>query len=483
MQCEIRIKLKDDNGAAFGGIGSIWLLENIQSYGSVRAAAAAMELSYPKALKLLKNLEDNLGYQVVARTKGGAARGGAELTPAGLLFLEEFRKFYAKVQQATDREAALFWNIVQKSKALLMLLILAVLPLTACSAKEGQGAAPPAGHPMAAAVASAGEARPPFLGAANTRQVIDSAGRNVAVSVNIRKIAAAGPVAAALLYAIAPEKMAGWSTKLAPESLALLPENVRGLPVIGRLSGRGGTASYEQFLRYGVDLVIDYGDIGPTYISLADRVQAQTGLPYLLLDGSLEKAPETLALLAQILGREAAAESQIEQAQMLLSRAAALRETFGAKGRPPVFYLAKGSDGLESAGDGAIHAALLRLLGFKNAIPRSTQHGLVRISFEELLNIQPDYIVTNDYALYEKLRSEPMWQGLKAIKEGHLFVAPEHPFGWLDSPPGINRLMGIPWLLQISGNMSKEEALAMLSSFHRAFLHIEMPAPAAGVFR
>ena len=129
MQCEIRIKLKDDQGNAFGGIGSIWLLENIQSYGSVRAAAAAMELSYPKALKLIKTLEENLGYQVVMRSKGGAAHGGAELTPAGLLFLEEFRKFFNKLQQETDREAAIFWRMVQKSKELLTIILAIMLPL------------------------------------------------------------------------------------------------------------------------------------------------------------------------------------------------------------------------------------------------------------------------------------------------------------------------------------------------------------------
>ena len=32
------------------------------------------------------------------------------------------------------------------------------------------------------------------------------------------------------------------------------------------------------------------------------------------------------------------------------------------------------------------------------------------------------------------------------MKNGRVFVTPYLPFGWFDSPPGINRLIGIVWL-------------------------------------
>jgi iron complex transport system substrate-binding protein len=32
------------------------------------------------------------------------------------------------------------------------------------------------------------------------------------------------------------------------------------------------------------------------------------------------------------------------------------------------------------------------------------------------------------------------------VRDGHAFVAPNQPFGWLDEPPSINRLLGLAWL-------------------------------------
>ncbi|HEX4171454.1 MAG TPA: hypothetical protein VHY82_03150, partial [Acetobacteraceae bacterium] len=38
------------------------------------------------------------------------------------------------------------------------------------------------------------------------------------------------------------------------------------------------------------------------------------------------------------------------------------------------------------------------------------------------------------------------WRSLRAVREGHAFVAPNLPFGWFDEPPSINRLLGLTWL-------------------------------------
>src|SRR5690606_41420802 len=38
---------------------------------------------------------------------------------------------------------------------------------------------------------------------------------------------------------------------------------------------------------------------------------------------------------------------------------------------------------------------------------------------------------------------------LKAVKDGRVYRAPTQPFGWFDSPPGVNRLMSVTWLTEI----------------------------------
>ena len=66
-------------------------------------------------------------------------------------------------------------------------------------------------------------------------------------------------------------------------------------------AGRGDTLNLERLMAVKPDLIIDFGTINDTYRSLADRVQAQTGIPYLLVDGRLENTPSALRLLADVL--------------------------------------------------------------------------------------------------------------------------------------------------------------------------------------
>ena len=51
------------------------------------------------------------------------------------------------------------------------------------------------------------------------------------------------------------------------------------------------------------------GTVNDTYINLANQVQEQTGIPYVLIDGSFEKPGETYRLLGELLGEEYRASS------------------------------------------------------------------------------------------------------------------------------------------------------------------------------
>jgi iron complex transport system substrate-binding protein len=38
------------------------------------------------------------------------------------------------------------------------------------------------------------------------------------------------------------------------------------------------------------------------------------------------------------------------------------------------------------------------------------------------------------------------WRTVRAVRDGHAMVAPSLPFGWVEEPPSINRLIGLAWL-------------------------------------
>jgi molybdate transport system regulatory protein len=104
MEIDVRVMLKDEDGNAFMGIGVIWLLRAIEKHHSISQAAREMELSYPKALRMIRNLENGLHEPAVTRHHGGSLRGGAELTPKAKAFLERFEKLQSDLQQlATQR--------------------------------------------------------------------------------------------------------------------------------------------------------------------------------------------------------------------------------------------------------------------------------------------------------------------------------------------------------------------------------------------
>lgn len=86
------------------GIGVLWLLEEIAEHGSLRQAALEMNLSYPKALKMLRSIEQQVGRPVVERYKGGRSHGGAELTTFGRDFVRAYRGLCDRLQQVAAEE-------------------------------------------------------------------------------------------------------------------------------------------------------------------------------------------------------------------------------------------------------------------------------------------------------------------------------------------------------------------------------------------
>ena len=75
--------------------------------------------------------------------------------------------------------------------------------------------------------------------------------------------------------------------------------------------------------------------------------------------------------------------------------------------------------------------------------------GLVQISIEQVLRWNPDVVITIDATFYGAARTHPLWSGLPAIKAGRFYLAPSVPYGWIDFPPSINRLIGLRWLARI----------------------------------
>ena len=47
------------------------------------------------------------------------------------------------------------------------------------------------------------------------------------------------------------------------------------------------------------------------------------------------------------------------------------------------------------------------------------------------------------------MHSDPAWAAVKAVQAGRVHLSPKLPFGWVDFPPSVNRLIGLWWLAKI----------------------------------
>ena len=314
-------------------------------------------------------------------------------------------------------------------------------------------------------------------GPAVARSVTDSAGRKVEVPDRIEKVFAAGPPASILLYMLAPEKMTGWPNPPTPEERPYIAPAYRDLPALGRLTGRGGTANLEVVLKVKPDLILDFGSVRDTYASLADNVQEQTKIPYVLIDGRFEATPAALRLLGDVLGLRERGESLARYVEATFADIdKALAEVPPDK-RPRV-YLARGPDGLETGVVGSINTEIIERAGGRNVAEAAGQRGLVRASMEQVIVADPEIILTWDRNFFDRVGKDPLWAGIRAVREGRVYLAPTAPFGWIDRPPSLNRIIGLKWL---AGLFYPDKLTADLrettKAFYRLFYHVDVSEP------
>jgi molybdate transport system regulatory protein len=83
------------------GPGKADLLEAIGHCGSIRRAAGELGMSYMRAWTLVKAMNDGFVEPLVESSRGGAAHGGAGLTPMGRKVLDIYREMQRETLEAT----------------------------------------------------------------------------------------------------------------------------------------------------------------------------------------------------------------------------------------------------------------------------------------------------------------------------------------------------------------------------------------------
>lgn len=294
-----------------------------------------------------------------------------------------------------------------------------------------------------------------FLGAApfsriawaQGRTVVDSAKRTLTLPNKISKVFVAGAPASVLAYVLARDLMVGWVREPSAAEKEFLAASARDLPETGRLTGRGDTVSLERLVATKPDLVLDFGSVSQTFVSLADRVQNQTGIPYVLIDGSFAATSTSVNLAGDILGRSERGDRIAGYIQETFAKVDGVLTRVAPDRRPRV-YLARGPEGLETGGRGSLNSEIVERVGAFNVAEGLGGRGnIANASLEQIVAWNPSHIVTLDRTFFRDVKSKPGWDKVKAVQETRVYLAPSLPWGWIDAPPSINRMIGLRWLL------------------------------------
>ncbi len=106
MKVRVKVCLANERNEPFMGIGLVWLLTRIHQFHSISQAAQDMGMSYVKAHSILKHLEHGLRRPLLFRRRGGAEKGGAELTPFAERFLTRYSRHNDRVSRYAQKEFA-----------------------------------------------------------------------------------------------------------------------------------------------------------------------------------------------------------------------------------------------------------------------------------------------------------------------------------------------------------------------------------------
>ena len=307
------------------------------------------------------------------------------------------------------------------------------------------------------------------------REFTDDSGRKVALPDRVTRVYAAGPPASVLVFALAPDTLIGWTRGFKEDEAKWIAPKYAQLAELGRLTGRGNTANVEVVLKARPDLIVDMGSTSPTFASLADRVQSQTGIPYILLDGRLDATAQQIEKLANALGVPESGRELSAYARSVIDPILAKIAAVPKDKRPTVYY-ARGPQGLTTGLAGSINVEMIEFLGATN-VAGQDRGGLANVGLEQVVLWDPEIIVTNDPNFYRDVWKLRVWSSVAAVRSKRVYLSPHLPFGWFDYPPGANRLIGLEWLAQILyPQLFRFDLKRDTAEFYRRFYHQEPTA-------
>ncbi len=251
---------------------------------------------------------------------------------------------------------------------------------------------------------------PPFSSAASLgTTVVDEVGRRVEIPAQVKRVVTLSPDLTETIYALGlAERLAG------DTNYCDTPPAAKSKPHVGTTQN----PSLEAIVALRPDLVL-----ASTSINRRETVDALSRLGlavYATNPHTVRGVLDSVASVANVMGVREQGQTLVTQLQARLD---ALRMRLADLPLAHVLFVVW-QDPLITIGQSTFIADALRWAGAESVI--SAEQNWPQISFEEVVRLQPDYIVftSNHFggstALLAELRSQQTWKGLRAVEMGHV---------------------------------------------------------------
>ena len=313
----------------------------------------------------------------------------------------------------------------------------------------------------------------PVPAAKETRSFTDSAGRTVGLPDRIDRVAVSGTVAQIAVFALCPDKLVGLAGAWDDAAKPYIGEKYRALPVLGQLYGGKGELNLETLLASGAQAVIDIGEPKQGIAEELDALQEQTGIPFVHITLRLEAMGDMYRKLGELMDMPAEAETLAEYCERTYARA---KEIASSADKTRLLCIA-GNEGIHVLAKASCHAEVIDMMADNIAVvdvPSANGTGN-ETDIEQLMKWDPDVILYAPDSTYVSAGDDPLMRNVPAIKSGRYYEVPGRPYGWLGSPPSVQRLLGMLWLAKLLyPELADYDLCEEVKTYFRLFFHCEL---------
>ena len=308
----------------------------------------------------------------------------------------------------------------------------------------------------------------------NGGPITDMAGRSVDVPADINKTYSTAGSVTILLYMLAPDTMIGWNSLNGTQNY--MPAKYKELPVLGGGQGQGQqTSSYETIIEKDPDLIFTGHSWGNDTIN---NIQQKYGsIPVVDVEGdnNLSSIVPAIKFMGTVLGKQDQSNELISFYNNVMNQVNSTVSTIPDSQKKKVYY-ARSADGLTTFAPDSPQTQLINICGGKSVVQSPVASGGMSVSMELVLQWNPDVIITSSSQFYNSVYSNPEWQSINAVKNKQVYLAPQDPFNWFESPPGANTIIGIAWTAKVlyPDKFNDMDLNSLTKEFYSKFYHYNL---------